>query len=64
GIWVYSSEGTMLGRINVPETAANLAWGDEDARTLYITADTSLYRIRCRTAGSAPHRADTPSLYR
>lgn len=58
GIWLCSPEGKILGHISVPETSANLAWGDDDARTLYITADTSLYRIRCRTVGYAPHRAD------
>lgn len=48
----------MLGHIRVPETTANLAWGDEDARTMYITADSGLYRIRCLSVGYAPHRTD------
>ena len=56
GIWVSSPEGKMLAHIDVPENTANLAWGDDDARTLYLTADSGLYRIRCRTAGYAPHR--------
>ncbi len=56
GVWVLSPEGALLCHILVPETAANLAWGDDDARTLYITADTGLYRLRCRTTGYVPHR--------
>jgi gluconolactonase len=56
GVWILSPGGAMLGHIQVPETTANLAWGDEDARTMYITADTSLYRIRCRAVGYAPHQ--------
>ena len=57
GVWIQTPEGDLLAHIRVPETTANLAWGD-DARTLYLTADTGLYRIRCRTFGYAPHRPD------
>lgn len=56
GVWILSPEGTALGRIQVPETTANLAWGNEDARTMYITADSGLYRIRCKAVGYALHR--------
>lgn len=55
GVWVCSPEGKMLAHIDVPENTANLAWGDNDARTLYLTADSGLYRIRCRNAGYTPH---------
>jgi gluconolactonase len=37
--------------IAVPEQPANLAWGDGDWRTLYITARTSLYRLRLNVPG-------------
>ena len=33
---------------------ANFAWGDEDGRTLYMTARTSLYRIRLKVPGIRP----------
>lgn len=56
GVWILSPEGDTLAHILVPETAANLAWGDEDARTMYITANSGLYRIRCLETGYAPHR--------
>jgi gluconolactonase len=54
GIWVLSPEGETLGRIKVPETPANLAWGDADGKTLYITARTGLYRLRVQTGGTLP----------
>jgi gluconolactonase len=52
GVWVVAPSGEVLGTIDVPEVPANLAWGDEDLKTLYITARTGLYRIRLRTGGA------------
>ncbi len=46
GIWVVSPSGTSLTLISTPETPTNCAWGDSDRKTLYITAQTSVYRIR------------------
>jgi gluconolactonase len=37
--------------IRTPEHTANFAWGDADLRTLYVTASTSVYRIRVAVAG-------------
>jgi gluconolactonase len=51
GIHVFSPEAECLGVIHVPEYAANFAWGDADYRSLYITASTSVYRIRVQTPG-------------
>jgi gluconolactonase len=51
GIHVFDREGASLGVILVPEKTANFAWGDSDLRSLYITASTSLYRIRTRIPG-------------
>jgi gluconolactonase len=55
GIWICSPQGELLGRIRFPEVAANLAWGDDDARTLYVTASTGLYRLRCKATGHVPY---------
>lgn len=52
GIWIFSPDGKHLGTIPVPETAANLNWGDSDRKTLYITASRNLYRIKLAVAGS------------
>jgi gluconolactonase len=46
GIWVISPEGEKLGLLKLPEDPHNLAWGDADGRTLYITALTGVYRLR------------------
>jgi len=43
-----------LGTILLPETAANLNWGDADYRTLYITATTSVYCLKTSTRGFVP----------
>ena len=44
-VQVLSPSGTVLLRIPVPETVANLAFGG-DGHDLYIAATTSIYRIR------------------
>ena len=51
GIHVFDRAGRCLGVILTPERPTNLAWGDDDLRTLYITAQTSLYRARLKTPG-------------
>jgi gluconolactonase len=51
GVYVLSPEGKLLGLITPPEHVANMAWGDEDSRTLYLTASTGVYRIRMNVAG-------------
>jgi gluconolactonase len=51
GIWVFNPEGRRLGIVPVPELPANLSWGDRDWKTLYVTARTSLYRVRLNLAG-------------
>jgi len=49
GIWILNKEGKLLGKIVTPERPANMAWGDEDGKTLYMTAHTSLYKVRVNT---------------
>jgi gluconolactonase len=51
GVWIISPEGKHLGTIKVSEVVANVAWGDKDAKTLYITASTTVYKIRTKIAG-------------
>jgi gluconolactonase len=55
GIWVWDASGHHLGTIVVPEQPANLTWGDKDYRTLYITATTSVYRLRTKAEGFVPY---------
>jgi gluconolactonase len=51
GAWVFNPLGALLGKIVMPERTANLAWGDGDWQSLYLTASTSLYRLRLGVAG-------------
>lgn len=54
GVWVFSAKGKLLGVILTPEIPANCGFGDADFKTLYITARTSLYRIRLSVPGIKP----------
>jgi gluconolactonase len=54
GVWILSPQGKHLGTIHVPERVANVAWGDQDGNTLYITASTSIYRLRVKVGGTKP----------
>jgi gluconolactonase len=54
GVWVLSPAGERLGLIELPEDPHNLAFGDDDAKTLYITALTGVYRIRVSVPGITP----------
>lgn len=56
GIWVWDKDGHHLGTILMPEQPANLAWGDADWSTLYITATTSVYCIRTSARGFVPYQ--------
>ncbi len=51
GVWVISADGAHLGAIVCPELPANMAWGDEDGRALYLCARTGLYRLRLQVGG-------------
>lgn len=55
GISVYSSAGKLIITIPIGETPSNCAFGDEDLRSLYITARSSLYRIRLDVKGSVQY---------
>lgn len=52
GLWIISPDGTHLGTITGPEDPHNMAWGDDDRRTLYITAQSGVYRIRLNIPGA------------
>jgi gluconolactonase len=59
GIWVWDPAGQHLGTIVLPQQPANLAWGDPDYGTLYITATHSVYKLRTRVHGFVPYLAQT-----
>jgi gluconolactonase len=50
GVYVYASDGTLLGRILTGVPTSNVAWG-EDGSTLFVTANHRVLRLRTRTKG-------------
>ncbi|BCL39554.1 SMP-30/gluconolactonase/LRE family protein [Nostoc sp. MS1] len=50
-VQIYTSDGTRLGKILVPETCANLTLGGKEGDCLFITAGKSLYAINLNTRG-------------
>jgi gluconolactonase len=58
GLWIVApgacppyGGGELLGHLRFPEKTANCAWGDADLRSLFVTASTSLYRLRVLVPG-------------
>ncbi len=48
GLWVYNPEGKLIGKVSIPEMAANLHWGGADWRTLFVCATTSVYAVETK----------------
>jgi sugar lactone lactonase YvrE len=57
GVWVVNDAGRIQGRIAMSEVTANVAWGDADWQTLYLTASTSVWRFRVAVPGIPVGRA-------
>jgi gluconolactonase len=57
GIWIWDVDGHHLGTIVLPEQPANLAWGDAGYGTLYLTAETSVYRLKMKARGFVPYES-------
>jgi gluconolactonase len=60
GLWIISPAGKHLGTLVGPEHPHNFTWGDADGRTLYLTAQSGLYRLRLNIAGIRPLASPTP----
>ena len=52
GVSVYAPTGELLGSIPVPEVTTNVAFGGKDGKTLYITAQRSVYAVRTKVKGA------------
>ncbi len=59
GVHIFDAEANKLGWIEMPEQTANFVWGDADLCSLYLTASTSLYRLRMRLPGYLPYSRST-----
>jgi gluconolactonase len=51
GIHVIDPRGHLLGRLKIPGHTTNMAWGDADWRSLYVTTFDSVYRLRLNVPG-------------
>jgi gluconolactonase len=51
GIWIITPDGNHIGTIHTPESVTNLAFGDADKKTLYITARPTIYKIQVKVPG-------------
>jgi gluconolactonase len=56
GVWVWDPSGSHLGTIVLPESTANLTWGDAGYRTLYFTSSTSVFKLRMLATGFVPYQ--------
>ncbi|HKC26165.1 MAG TPA: SMP-30/gluconolactonase/LRE family protein, partial [Thermoanaerobaculia bacterium] len=54
GLWIFSPEGRHLGTLQGPEHPHNFTFGDADGKTLYLCAQTGLYRVRLGVEGVRP----------
>jgi len=54
GVLVFNPQGKLVGRIRLPEVAANVAFGGPKRDRLFITASQSLYVLQVQTQGAAP----------
>ncbi|MEK7396732.1 MAG: SMP-30/gluconolactonase/LRE family protein [Candidatus Poribacteria bacterium] len=51
GVSILDPAGKKLGIIEMPEVSANVAWGEDDWKTLFITASSSVYKIKLNIPG-------------
>jgi gluconolactonase len=54
-VYDYSPDGKLLGEIAMTETPTNLAFGDGDMGSLFVTTHNVVYRIRVGVKGSAQY---------
>jgi gluconolactonase len=59
GVHCYHPDGTLLGKVLVPEVVSNVAFGGPRRNQLFITATTSLYTIRLGARGPLLSRPPT-----
>lgn len=52
GIHIFAPDATCLGVVRMPEHTTNFIWGDDDLQSLYITAATSVYKLRVNIPGN------------
>jgi gluconolactonase len=51
GVHCFDSDGTLLGKLRIPEIVSNLTFGGAKRNDLFITATSSVYRLRLKVTG-------------
>jgi gluconolactonase len=59
-VYIYSPKGDLLREISLAETPSNLTFGDPDFESLYVTARTSVFRVRLNVKGFVPYSPQVP----
>ena len=54
GVHCFDPDGTLIGKLRLPETVSNLAWGGPKRNRLFVCATTSLYSILLNVNGAPP----------
>ncbi|MFE4588855.1 SMP-30/gluconolactonase/LRE family protein [Streptomyces laurentii] len=54
GVHCYDPDGTLIGRLDVPEAVANIAWGGAKRNRLFLAAESSLYSVVTSVTGTHP----------
>jgi gluconolactonase len=54
GLHCYDPDGTLIGRLRLPETASNLVFGGSKRNRLFISATTSVYSLMLTVTGAPP----------
>ena len=57
GVHCHAPDGTLLGKILIPETVANVCFGGAKLNRLFICGTTSLYAVYLNTRGARPRAA-------
>jgi len=57
GVHIYDPDGTLIGKIAIPEVVANVCWGGPKLNRLFICGTTSLYAVMTHTNGVGPRNA-------
>ena len=52
GVRCYAPDGTLIGKVHLPETAANLCFGGPKRNRLFIAASTSVYALYVDVQGA------------
>ncbi len=54
GVHCFAPDGTLLGKILVPQVVSNLCFGGADGQRMFITATTAVYRVFVDIKGAEP----------